>query len=431
VRAVRTRRRVAFYSHDTQGLGHIRRNIELAAAVAGDADILLFSGAPEATVLPLPPATEVITLPTIGKDSDGGYSAKVLDLPLPEVIDLRGRLIASALTAFAPDLLVVDKVARGVGGELDRALDRIRRRKIRGRLDGRTRLVLGLRDVLDSPVVTRREWRAQQTSAVIDRRYDGVWVYGDPAVYDAVAEYRLPGRVAAKLTYTGYLSAGRGESVQSSPASAPTLQTPFGPYVLCMVGGGQDGAALAREFSATELPAGHRGLLVTGPYLPPELRTELQRRAERRGDLTVLEFVTDAVDLVAGASAVVSMGGYNTVCEVLASGRPGLVVPRVTPRTEQAIRADRLAGLGLLDTIRPDALTARRLANWLAVAVCRPPGRTGDVIDLEGLRRIPFLVDGLLTGRVGQSRRTGGASQAAPATGIAPVIRREVCNVAV
>lgn len=68
------RRRIAFYSHDTQGLGHIRRNIALAGAiVAADprTDVLVLTGAPQATSLPLPPHTEVITVPTVAKDSDG------------------------------------------------------------------------------------------------------------------------------------------------------------------------------------------------------------------------------------------------------------------------------------------------------------------------------------------------------------------------
>ena len=69
------RRRIAFYSHDTQGLGHIRRNIALAASlVAAEpcTDVLILTGAPQATALPLPPHTEIVTVPTVAKDADGG-----------------------------------------------------------------------------------------------------------------------------------------------------------------------------------------------------------------------------------------------------------------------------------------------------------------------------------------------------------------------
>ncbi|TDE94772.1 glycosyl transferase family 28 [Occultella glacieicola] len=387
-----TRRRIALYSHDTQGLGHIRRNIELAAALVdadADTDVLLLTGAPEATALPLPANTEVLTLPTVAKDSDGGYGARVFDLSLAEVLELRSRIIAAALTSFTPDLFIVDKVARGLGGELDRTL-----RTLRG--NGRTRVVLGLRDVLDSPDVTRREWRDANTTSVLLASYDQVWVYGDAGVYDLVAEYRLPGPVARMTHFTGYLGHGRGRTVGARPRrDTSAVGVPADPYVLCMVGGGQDGSDLARAFTHTPLPAGHRGVLVTGPYMDAATRTEVHRAAADRDDLSVHEFVTDAVDLVRGARAMVTMGGYNTVCEVLASARPALVVPRERPRMEQAIRADRLAGSGYLDTMRAHRADPERLGEWLAEAVHRGP--RPHPIDLDGLSSVPALARRLLT----------------------------------
>lgn len=397
---LRTRRRIALYSHDTQGLGHVRRNIAIAAAlVAAEprTDVLVLTGAPEATVLPLPPSTEVLTLPTLGKDALGAYSPRVLDMPMRELLAMRGRLIASALASFRPDLLVVDKVPRGVGGELDRALRTVRT------LDGagtgrRTRTVLGLRDVLDDPVTARREWDDQDATRTIARCYDQVWVYGDPAVFDPVRAYHLPPVVAERVVHTGYLAAGRGYAVRCRVDGARPVVRPRSPYVLCMIGGGQDGVHVARAFAEAPLPAGHSGVLVTGPYLQPRLRAELAARAERRDDLAVHELVTSALELIQGARAVVSMGGYNTVCEVLAAGCPALVVPRVVPRVEQAIRADRLAELGLVDTMPPALATPEALGEWLSRAVQRqrPARGTASPIDLDGLARLPGLVDGLL-----------------------------------
>ena len=63
------------------------------------------------------------------------------------------------------------------------------------------------------------------------------------------------------------------------------------------------------------------------------------------------------------------MAGYNSVCEVLAAGRPALLVPRVRPRLEQPAARRRLAGLGLADVLDPE-LAARR--PW---GPARPPGR--------------------------------------------------------
>ena len=123
------RRRIALYSHDTQGLGHVRRNISIAyALVESDpaTDVLLLTGAPEAAALPLPANTEIVTLPTLHKDVTGSYRPKTLGLPLTEVLGVRGQIVAAALDAFAPDLFVVDKAVRGVHGELDLALRALR-----------------------------------------------------------------------------------------------------------------------------------------------------------------------------------------------------------------------------------------------------------------------------------------------------------------
>ena len=56
-------------------------------------------------------------------------------------------------------------------------------------------------------------------------------------------------------------------------------------------------------------------------------------------------------ELMAAADLVVSMGGYNTICEILTQQTPALIIPQETPRKEQLIRARRLKGKGLLDFI--------------------------------------------------------------------------------
>ncbi|MFE5292193.1 glycosyltransferase family protein [Isoptericola sp. NPDC056618] len=378
------RRRVAFYSHDTQGLGHVRRTSLLARAVADadpDVDVLLLSGAREATSLPLPERTEVVTLPRVGKDPDLGYGPRAWGGTLDDVVRVRAGVLDGALAAFRPDVLVVDKVPLGVGGELLLALRRLR-------AEGGTACVLGLRDVLDTPEVAVREWHEQRSTSVVERFFDEVWVYGDAHVYDPLAEYALPDHIAARTVFTGYLGRGRASLAEPVREGAP--------YVLCLVGGGQDGASLAEAFAAAPLPVGHRGVLVTGPYLPETTRDRLHAVAAGRDDLEVHAFVRDVVPLVEGAAAVVTMGGYNSVCELLASGRPGLVVPRTHPRAEQLVRARRLADLGLLDVL-VGAITPERVAAWLARTAADDAARRPEVdVDLDGLSRVPELVDALV-----------------------------------
>jgi predicted glycosyltransferase len=371
--------RIALYSHDAQGLGHLRRNLAIAGAVAPAAEsVLLVTGLREAAVFDAPPGVDVLTLPGWAKDAGGGYRPRSLGTSAGHLATLRTATLHAALEAYAPDVLVVDKHPLGLGGELIPALRALR--------ELGTRCVLGLRDVLDRPDVARAEWRAAGAGEAVREHFDDVLVYGDPAVYDVVRECRLGEDVERRARFTGYLAAGRPLD-RAVPAAD-------GPYVLGLVGAGQDGVALADAFARAPMPAGRTGVLVTGPHMPAADRVRLRRAAGPR--VEVLDFVPGAGSLVRGADAVVSMGGYNTVCELLAAGRPALLVPRVAPREEQLIRGRVLARRGVLDLLHPAAATPRAVGTWLAEGVRALPRPRG-LIDLNGLDRLPALLTGATT----------------------------------
>lgn len=380
------RPRVAFYSHDAQGLGHMRRNLALASRVVQDGrrSALLVAGAREAGALPMPNGVECVTLPALRKTADGAYGSRSLDLSLASLLRLRAATICSVLELYEPDVLVVDKHPLGFGGELEAGVSMLRAR-------GGTRLVLGLRDVLDERRVVHEEWRRSDTEGAITTLYDRVWVYGDPGVYDPVAEYGLSREVAAKVRYTGYLAPRPPHPGDGTQAALRELGLPSDGFALCLVGGGQDGAALAEAFVEAELPRGMGGVVVAGPFMPEETRRRLHARAAEQPDLRVLDFVRDPQALLVQAARVVAMGGYNTVCELLAAGRPGLIVPRERPRREQLLRAERLARLGVVDVLRPADLSPAALSAWLCTER-REVAPAAASIDLDGLRRVPQLL---------------------------------------
>ncbi|GAB3208555.1 glycosyltransferase family protein [Marinactinospora thermotolerans] len=376
------RLRIALYSHDAQGLGHTRRNLALASALGAlepRPDVLLLTGAPEAAAFGRPPGCDVVGLPALGKDPDGEYAARHLSADLADLISLRSAILSSTLRSFTPDLLIVDKHPRGVFGELEPALRVLWR--------GPTRVVLGLRDVLDAPSAAAADWERARGTSALRRYYDAVWCYGDPTLSDPTADLGLPADLAARVTHTGYLVPDRGRSGAPAP-----MQTPF---VLGLAGGGADGARLAEAFVSAPLPAGVHGVFVTGPHMPPARRRAVEALAAGRADMSVREFAPDLAPWLEHASAVVSMGGYNTVCEALAGTAPLLVVPRVRPRAEQLVRALRLAGAGLLDLLHPAALTPSGIGAWVGEALERPRRPRGGA-DLEGLARIPELARKLI-----------------------------------
>lgn len=389
--------RFALYAHDTMGLGHTRRNLLIAQALIDaipGATVLLIAGAGVAGRFDLPPGIDCVSVPSWHKGAEGGYVARSLRVSVDDLRRVRMAAIDGALRAFDPDLLVVDNVPNGALGELLPVLERLRR-------EGRTRTVLGLRDVLDGPAAVKREWRERDNVRTVAEAYDAVWVYGDAAAYDAAEAYGFPFEVRRKLTYVGLLDArrrlatswGGGDAALRVDAVAPIDHDPR-PLYLGLVGGGQDGAEVARAFAWAQAPEGARRLLITGPFMPAPLAAELRAAAAAQSDLEVASFVREPSVLIQRAERVVAMGGYNTVAEILAFGAPTLIVPRVRPRLEQWERARYLARLGLVDVLHPDDVTPEAIEGWWRIPKGRPNAAAS--LDMSGLDRIPRLALELL-----------------------------------
>lgn len=384
--------RVAMYSHDTMGLGHTRRNLLIAHTLSrppSNAAVLMITGACESIAFSMPPAVDCVTLPALHKELDGRYVSRRIDLSLADLVSLRAKTIRAALEAFEPDILIVDKVPRGALGELEATLRSLRAR-------GRTRCILGLRDVLDDRETSIREWTEAQNDEAVRDYYDMVWIYGDPAVFDLAREYELPSDVARKVRYTGYLDQRQWLRFASGAGGRETaeLSLPDGPVVLCEVGGGQDGGRVAEAFAEAELPGGTTGVMLAGPFMPAETRARLHRSARHRPRLRVIDFLSESVRLVDRADRIVSMGGYNSVGEILSFEKRALVVPRVAPRREQLVRAERLEALGVLDVLHPDRVTPEALSEWLGRE--RPAPLVRGRVDMGGLSRLPELLGELL-----------------------------------
>ena len=341
--------------------------------------MLLLSGIRESGAYPLPDGIDSITLPAYRKHGDGSYGARALGIPLDDLIALRSQTLAAALDAFAPDLLIVDNVARGALGELDASLARQRARGCR--------IVLGLRDIIDEPAAVARQWQKLRTLDTIRDYYDAVWIYGDARLYDTVAAYGLAA-ADKPVTYLGYPDPL--QRAETSPAPDNDV-----PYALCLLGGGQDGYALAEAFARTTLPDGWRAILLTGAMMPAAERAQLAAILADRPDYQLLEFTPEPLALMRGARAIIAMSGYNTTLELLALNAPMLLVPRIKPRREQWLRAVRLAELGLADCLHPDELSPARLSAWLADA--RPRKTARDRLDFNGLEHINRETLALLT----------------------------------
>lgn len=397
---------VALYSHDSVGLGHARRNRALAYALArhlpgllgGPVRGLLVAGHPDAGRDPLPEGWDWLILPGLTR-GPGGTVPRRLGGTTENLRALRRSTAQAALTALRPDLLIVDRHPFGIDRELLPTLDALRAQGCA--------IVLGLREVLDSPEAAALEWERLGGPEHVAEHLDAVWIYGDAQVYDPRLTGELPGALAHLATTTGYLGHGRPPAPGTDRLAAESTEPPV-PYVLTVLGGGSDGTELARVTAAAQPPAGYRHLLITGPQMAEADIAEV--RALAGPETSVVRSAADVPELIADAAAVVSMAGYNTLSELLVTSTPALVVPRNRRRQEQPRRAQALAALGAVTTLDITALTPERVTNWWSHAVTTRCDRTG--IDLGGLAVVPCLAAVLLGNAAARATGTRGEVRA-------------------
>jgi predicted glycosyltransferase len=381
--------RILMYSHDTFGLGHLRRCRTIAHALVErfrGLSVLIISGSTIAGAFDYRARVDFVKIPSVIKLRNGEYTSLERHIDLDETMTMRESIIRSTAESFQPDILIVDKEPLGLRGELETTLAYL---KTKG-----TTLVLGLREVMDSPQRLEAEWKKRDVLRKIDQFYDAIWVYGPPEFYDPLTGLNVPESIKGKLEYVGFLQ--RQLSHDPLPGNKPD-----GDYILVTPGGGGDGAELVHNVldayrQSPDLQ--HRVLIVLGPFMPARQRAKLLKKGKKVPLANIIEFDNRMEELIAGAKAVVAMGGYNTYCEILSFDKPALIVPRTVPREEQLIRAQRAAKLGLIDMLLPsEACDAAKLAAVLHTLPDRPsPSKVSPRLRLDGLNRITEILGELL-----------------------------------
>src|SRR3712207_5264218 len=117
------------YSHDSYGLGHLRRTLALAKAFVEHnpgLSVLILTGSTVSGAFRMPQGIDIVKLPSAVKVSNGVYKPGRLPITFERLINLRSRLILSAAESFSPDALIVDKAPLGMKREVSRTLEYFR-----------------------------------------------------------------------------------------------------------------------------------------------------------------------------------------------------------------------------------------------------------------------------------------------------------------
>jgi predicted glycosyltransferase len=337
------------YSHDTYGLGHIRRTMAIAAHLLGPRiNILILTGSPIAGRFSFPEQIDFVRIPGMIKKTNDEYLPLSIKINARHALDIRKNIITATAKTFQPQLFIVDKEPLGLRKEVLPTLKWLQR----SRPD--TRAILGLRDIMDDAATVKKDWQEKGVYEILQNLYAEIWVYGNREFYNPIEEYDIAESISQKMYFTGYIP-----RKIPSPEAVRNIRKELGvkpddKLVVVTTGGGGDGYVVMRayvsmlESASKSLP--FKSVLITGPFMPKNKRRKIFKRARKMG-VRGYHFYRQMEKIFAAADLVVCMGGYNTLCEILSQGTPSLVIPRETPRKEQLIRARAFKRHNLVDYI--------------------------------------------------------------------------------
>lgn len=325
-----------------------------------EVNILILTGSPIAGRFSLPEQVDFVRIPGMIKKTNDEYRSLSIRIDPDQALHIRKNIIQATVEAFKPDLFIVDKEPLGLKKEVLPTLQWIRA------FLPDTKTVLGLRDILDESAVVCNDWKTRDVYRYLDELYDEIWVYGNKNIYNPITEYNIPALIQPKICFTGYIprklwSQGIRKKIRKRYR---IMKEDI--FILVTAGGGGDGCELLdhylsmHDFFPTSLP--FKSLMITGPFMPKSSREKIKNRAKQYG-IKTQPFHPRMEQLIAAADLVISMGGYNTICEILSQRTPALIIPRETPRKEQLIRAEKLSEQGLIDYLPWSTVSAQLLRD--------------------------------------------------------------------
>lgn len=372
--------RIALFTHDTFGLGHVRRSLHLIKRLAQklpDAPILLLTGSPALEFFKeLPPHADLVKIPTVVKTGSQNSRPPHLPLDIKEVIRMRRAIIEKTLLCFAPDLFIVDNFPLGSNKELLKPLEALKKTGCK--------TILGIRDIVDAPEVVRKDWTKKNMYNILETYYDKILIYGLKEIFDSPKEYGFSQSLQEKCRFTGFIT----HTIPTK--SAGRLQ------ILATGGGGGDAYPLfdALLDTAAILPKKHFTIIL-GPLMGNQDKERLRLKSCSLKNVVLKDYLPDLGSHFANAEIVIGMCGYNSAAEIVSSGARAVIVPRtwrfgehekknfVNEEKEQIFRGKMLANAGFATLLEQHLLSPETLRKAIETELSRKTQASR--LPLEGL----------------------------------------------
>lgn len=359
-------KRLAFYCQHVLGIGHLVRSVEILRALSREFTVLLISGGRPVDGFRFPPEVEVVNLPALETDADFGALKGVSgEQEIEAIQQVRKAMLLSVLDRFAPDVLIVELFPFGrkrFAFELIPALEKIRSGH------ATAKVMCSVRDIL----VTKRDQAVHEewVCSIVNRYFDHILVHGDPQLQDLEATFSRVADLRCPVEYTGFV-------VQRPSYDARIVsELPHEPFLIATIGSGRyrNGHRLLEAMIEVAPRLDYKIVMFAGPFIPDEDFRRLIEKAARHPNVQFERYTPDLLPYMQRADLSISMGGYNTIMNILSTGARAIVFPYTAKDDqEQYIRANKLHALGVLEMIHPDGLEPQRLSGIIRETLRRKP----------------------------------------------------------
>jgi len=385
--------RILFYCQSSLGIGHTIRSLRIAEGLSRSFEVHFLNGGELIEGLEIPPGIRMIHLPTITSDAEfTRLHVEAPGLTLEQAFARRQTIILEACERLAPAIVLVELYPFGRGQfrkELRPLLKFARRQG--------SRVVCSLRDIL----VTRKDQAAYENKVVdnMNRFFDLLLVHSDPTFQSLGETFSRLDDIRAPTVYTGYVV----PEVKPEPAARSET-------IIASIGGGRFGHELAEAVvRSAPLLAGRipqRIQLYTGPFCPDVVVTRLRDLANGHGNITVERFTPDLHQKLQSAGMSISMGGYNTTMNILATGVRAMMMGCTNNGgMDQVERVEKLGHLGVVNVIRPGDLEPARFTQKLVECLEHKPARTA--LDINGVTATARVLQELIKSSSVNQRNPG------------------------
>lgn len=383
--------RIILYTQDANGLNHTSRALHIARHLSkklNDCSLLLLTDLAIVGKFKLPENVDYVHLPGIVRTGNGTFRSQNLNVELKKSIRIRCKIAQSTAKTFKPQIVLVDRDPTQIPKESFRTLSFIRQ------VLPKTRIIWGLKDILGCPDEIKKLWQKKKVYRLLHHCADELWIYGAKDIFDPVNRYDFPNTLRSRVTYTGYFDY-KQVAVQERPKDLDRFDQNK-PLVLVTAGSGVEAGGLVDSFLRMFEQRGpvlpFVGLVVTGPMMSRQIKKDFLARAAGLPGLMMHRFSKHILQYMHYAELVFSVGGYNTLNEIMSLRKRAIFVPGKRSPFENLSRAQRFAELGFATMINADELSPGVLERTIREALLHNSQKNGASpsvnLPVDGLDRI-------------------------------------------